>query len=133
LLGCSGNDLSFKYEIYTLNSSTNQWLKFTQPNYFYVSNQLGSDLTLREILFSKYSSEKNWKIELNVFIASRNVSGKSSITFVVNFPPRLGYCLVDPQNGSTVIPFNIKCSNWRDPEGSPVNFAYYGTHFICQN
>ena len=112
-----------------MNATTKLWSSFTQSEYFYVSNQLGTELTLKD-LFRNYSSLIKWKIELTVYIASRNVSGKMSILFFVNFPPRFGYCQVNPQIGSTLTQFEIKCSNWTDTEGSLVNFAYYGSFLI---
>jgi len=61
-----------------------------------------------------------------VHISSPNVSGKSSILFSVNFPPRLGYCTVNPAIGTTKTLFGIKCGNWIDTEGIVFNFAFYG-------
>ena len=46
--------------------------------------------------------------------------------FSVNFPPRLGYCTANPENGTTKTLFGIKCENWIDSEGSVSNFAFYG-------
>ena len=54
------------------------------------------------------------------------MSGKSSMFFFVNFPPRQGYCNVNPDNGTTLTRFLIKCSDWIDTEGSVSNFAFYG-------
>ena len=53
-----------------------------------------------------------------------------SILFFVNFPPRFGYCVVNPQIGSTLTQFDIKCADWADTEGSLVSFAYYGSYMI---
>ena len=126
LTGCNGDGLSFKYDIYALPAPSNKWTPFTQFGYFYVSNKLGTDLTLKEDLFRNFSSQIIWKIELTLNIASRNVSGKTSLLFFVNFPPHLGLCMVTPQNGSTLTLFQIKCSGWTDPEGSLVQFDFYG-------
>ncbi len=54
------------------------------------------------------------------------MSGKSSISFFVNFPPRSGKCTVNPENGTTKTLFGIKCANWIDSEGSVSNFVFYG-------
>jgi hypothetical protein len=83
-------------------------------------------LTLKEDIFSDHSSIIIWKIELEVHISSRNVSGKSSMLFSVNFLPRFGDCTVNPVNGSTNTFFLIKCTNWIDTEGSISNFVFYG-------
>jgi hypothetical protein len=82
-------------------------------------------LTLKEDIFSDHSSILIWKIELEVHLSSRNVSGKSSMLFSVNFPPRFGYCTVYPENGTTQTLFDIKCENWVDKEGSVFNFVFY--------
>jgi hypothetical protein len=82
-------------------------------------------LTLKEEIFRDHSSIIIWKIELEVHISSRNVSGKSSILFSVNFPPRFGDCTVNPENGTTKTLFGIKCANWIDTEGIVLNFAFY--------
>jgi hypothetical protein len=95
---------------------------FKRSEYFFTT---GLDLlTLKEELFRDHSSILIWKIELEVIISSRNVSGKSSILFSVNFPPRLGYCIVNPENGTTKTLFDINCMNWIE-EGSVFNFAFY--------
>jgi hypothetical protein len=83
-------------------------------------------LTLKEETFCDHSSIIIWKIELELHISSRNVSGKSSMLFFVNYPPRTGYCTVNPKNGTTQTLFGIKCANWIDTEGSVFNFAFYG-------
>ena len=53
------------------------------------------------------------------------MSGFSSIIVKVNFPPKLGSCFITPKNGSTSTLFTIECSNWRDPDGSLISYAYY--------
>jgi hypothetical protein len=83
-------------------------------------------LTLKEEIFHDHSSIIIWKIELEVIISSRNVSGKSAISFFVNFPPRFGNCSMNPENGSTKTLFGIKCLNWFDIEGSVFNYVFYG-------
>ena len=110
--------------MFSFNSSTNQWTLFTRSEYFF---QTGLDLlTLKEDIFRDHPSIIIWKIELEAHISSRNVSGKSSMFFFVNFPPRQGYCNVNPENGTTLTRFLIKCSDWIDTEGSVSNFAFYG-------
>jgi len=104
---------------------TNQWLLFTNSSYYYTENN-GLSLTMLENLFSDYSSQTIWKVELVALIPSRNASGSSSVMFYVNFPPRLGWCDVNPKNGSTNTLFSISCSNWVDPDGVVVSYAYYG-------
>ncbi len=107
-----------------MNSSTNQWTLFTSSEYFFTT---GLDLlTLKEEIFRDYPSIIIWKIELEFHISSRNVSGKSAISFFVNFPPRFGNCSVNPENGSTQTLFGIECANWIDTEGSEFNFVFYG-------
>ena len=110
--------------MFSFNSSTNQWTLFTRSEYFF---RTGLDLlTLKEDIFRDHPSIIIWKIEFEVIISSRNVSGKSSMFFFVNFPPRQGYCNVNPDNGTTLTRFLIKCSDWIDTEGSVSNFAFYG-------
>ena len=124
ITGCHGDDISYQYYIYSLNSSPNQWAPFTLTKYIFTT---GLDLlTLNEDIFSDHSSIIIWKIEFEVHISSRNVSGKSSILFSVNFPPRFGDCTVNPENGTTQTLFGIKCGNWIDLEGSVFYFAFYG-------
>ena len=125
LVGCSGSDLKFTYNLYQLDTITNQWLLFTNSSYYYTENN-GLSLTMLENLFSDYSSQTIWKVELVALIPSRNASGSSSVMFYVNFPPRSGSCDVNPKNGSTNTLFSISCSNWVDPDGVVVSYAYYG-------
>ena len=111
-----------------MNSSTNQWTLFTRSEYFF---RTGLDLlTLKEEIFRDHSSIIIWKIELVVRISSRNVSGKSSMLFSVNYPPRFGNCTVNPENGTTQTLFGFKCANWIDSEGSVFNFVFYGKRFF---
>ena len=86
-------------------------------------------MTLKEDIFRDHPSIIIWKIDLEVRISSRNVSGKSSMLFSVNFPPRFGNCTVNPENGTTQTLFGIKCGNWIDTEGSVFNFAFYSKIF----
>ncbi len=127
LKGCNGDGVTYNYNIFSLNSSTNQWALFTRSEYFF---RTGLDLlTLKEETFSDHSSIIIWKIELEFHKSSRNVSGKSSMLFSVNFPPRFGDCTVNPVNGSTNTFFGIKCTNWIDTDGSVSNFVFYGKFF----
>ncbi len=124
ITGCNGDGLSYNYKIFSSNSFTNKWELFTRSAYFF---KTGLDLlTLKEEIFRNHSSILIWKIELEVHISSRNVSGKSSMLFFVNFPPRFGDCTVNPVNGSSNTFFLIKCTNWVDSEGSVSNFVFYG-------
>jgi hypothetical protein len=90
-------------------------------------------LTLKEEIFGDYPSIIIWKIDLEVIISSRNVSGKSSMLFFVNFPPRFGNCTVYPENGSTKTLFGIKCANWIDLEGIVLKFVFYGKFISLKN
>jgi hypothetical protein len=124
LKGCNGDGVTYNYNLFSLNSSTNQWEIFTRSEYFFTT---GIDLlTLREEIFRDHASIIIWKIDLEVHISIRNVSGKSAMLFSVNFPPRLGNCTVNPENGTTKTLFEIKCANWIDKEGKVLNFAFYG-------
>ena len=87
-------------------------------------------LTLKEEIFHDHPLIIIWKIELEVHISSRNVSGKSAISFFVNFPPRFGNCSMNPENGTTQTLFGIKCGNWIDSEGSVFNIVFYGKIFF---
>ena len=125
--GCYGYGLTYSYNLYMLNS--NQYTLFTNTSYYYTTGQSNSDLTILSDLFTDYPLQVIWKIELVVYISSRNVSGYSSILINVNFPPSSGSCNVNPTSGTTITLFTITCVGWIDPDGSLFSFAYYGKYF----
>ena len=124
LSGCEVNDvLTYKYNVFMLNVTTNQWAQFTNYSYFYKSGILNSDFTAWKSLFQDYSTQFVWKFELEVQIARKNESGSTAMIIYVNQPPLLGSCNIMPTNGTVNTLFDIKCINWND---SPINYAFYG-------
>jgi len=131
LSGCDKESSIFTYYLFMLNSSTNQWISFTNNSYyFYTGLNSQTDLTIKEELFQDFPSQTIWKVELNVYVPSKNTSGSTSILFLANFPPRNGSCDINPKNGNTNTLFLISCSNWMDPDGYLDAFAYYGYFYF---
>ena len=131
LNGCDNETNIYEYYLYMLNSTSKQWIPFRNPSlYFYTVLYSYKDLTIKEELFQIYFTQTIWKVELSIFVPSKNVSGSSSVLFLVNFPPRDGLCDVNPKNGTTETIFTIFCWNWIDTDGSLDSFAYYGMNFL---
>jgi hypothetical protein len=127
LSGCDKESTIFTYYLYMLNSSSKQWISFKNNSYFfYTGLNPQTDLTIKEELFQKFPSQTIWKVELNVYVPSKNTSGSTSILFLVNFPPSNGLCDINPKNGTTNTLFSISCWNWMDRDGYLDAFAYYG-------
>jgi hypothetical protein len=127
LSGCDKETTIFTYYLYMLNSSSNQWISSTNNSYFfYTGLNPQTDLTIKEELFQDFPSQTVWKVELNVYVPSKNTSGSTSILFLVNFPPKNGLCDINPKNGTTNTLFSFSCSNWVDTDGYLDSFAYYG-------
>ena len=124
LSGCDATDiLTYKYNVYMLNSTTDQWSSLTKNTYLYEYGLFNSDLTAWKILFQDYSTQLIWKFELTIEIANKNKSGSTSLIVLVNQPPLFGSCGIIPTNGTANTLFDIKCINWND---NPVNYAFYG-------
>ena len=127
LAGCYGDGQSFSYNILMRNSSTNLWMPLiAKKNYTYSTGLMSSDLTLTESIFADFPENIIWKIELSIYIASRNASGVTSVLFYVNRPPKNGSCILSPTNGFTSTIFKITCLEWIDFDGSLASFAFYG-------
>jgi hypothetical protein len=125
LRGCDLSEKFYNYALYMSNS--NQWIPFTNTSYyFYTGLMPQTSLTVKEDLFKDYPFQKIWKIELSVFVPSKNKSGSTSIQFYVNFPPQQGSCDINPKQGSTNTLFRISCINWLDSDGILSSFSYYG-------
>jgi hypothetical protein len=131
LSGCDKESTTFTYYLYMLNSSSNQWISFTNNSYyFYTGLNPQTDLTIKYELFQNLSSQTIWKVELNVYVPTKNTSGSTSILFIVNFPPRNGLCDINPKNGTTNTLYSISCWNWIDPDGNVDSYAYCGIYFL---
>jgi hypothetical protein len=127
LSGCAKQSSIFTYYFYMLNPSTKQWISYTNNSYYFFTGlDPQTDLTIKEELFQDFPSQTIWKVELNVYVPSKNTSGSASIIFLVNFPPRNGLCDINPKNGTTNTLFSISCWNWMDRDGHLDSFAYYG-------
>ena len=136
LSGCSNDDiLTFSFNLYTLDSSRNQWKSFTNNSYFYLTGKTLSELAIRKQLFLDFPIQKIWKIDLilNVFNSLLNLTqiATSSLIFYVNQPPSSGTCDINPKSGTTSTFFTLSCSNWIQSDGSPaLNYVFYGIIFI---
>ena len=129
LSNCDGLSLTYTFYIYMLNSSSNNWIPFTNESYFYKSADADSNLIISNDLFKLHSHQHIWKMELSVTVLTytyQNLTGDSSILFYVNFPPLNGTCDIEPKNGTTNDIFNIECDNWSDGEGNIASYSYYG-------
>jgi hypothetical protein len=114
-------------------SATNQWSLFSNSSYYFTTDQSNRDLTILKKLFSDFSSQIIWKIELIVNAASSSnihtnetYQGSTSMKIYVNFSPLPGVCNVSPNEGNTTSLFYIVCNSWTDPGGSVTNYAFYG-------
>jgi hypothetical protein len=127
LSGCDMESNIFTYELNMLSSSSNRWISFTNNSYyFYTGLTPETDLTIKEELFQNFPYLPILKVDLNVYVPSKNSSGSASILFLVNFPPKNGLCDISPKNGTTDTLFSISCWNWMDTDGNLDSFAYYG-------
>jgi hypothetical protein len=138
LSGCQNGDiLTFSYNLYLLNTSTNQWDRFTDNSYFYSTGKTLSDLTIKKQLFSDFIAQKIWKIDLILddFNPMQNQTqiATSSLIFYVNQPPSSGTCDINPKSGTTSTLFSISCSSWIQQDGSPpLKYVFYGKIFILK-
>jgi hypothetical protein len=114
-------------------TAQNQWSLFTNSSYYYTTGQSNRDLTILKNLFSDYSSQIIWKIELIVYTeqasnapTNQTYQGSTSMKIYVNFSPLPGVCNVSPNEGNTTSLFHIICNSWTDPDGSVTNYAFYG-------
>jgi hypothetical protein len=128
---CSKESSIFTYNLFMLNTGSNQWISFTNNSYyFYTGLSPQTDLTIKEKLFRDFPSQTIWKIELNVYVPRTTTSGSTSILFLVNFPPINGSCDITPKNGTTNTLFSISCWNWFDTDGYLDSFSYYGKKYL---
>jgi hypothetical protein len=132
LKGCQNGDiLTFSYNLYVLDSSTNQWNRFNNNSYFSLTGKTLSDLVIKKQLFSDFFAQKILKIDLilNVFNSNQNQTqiATSSLIFYVNQPPTSGTCDINPKSGTTSTLFTTSCKNWIQHDGSPaLNYVFYG-------
>jgi hypothetical protein len=136
LSGCQNGDiLTFSYNLYSLNSGTNQWNIFIDNSYYYLTGKTLSDLTIKKQLFSDLYTQNIWKIDLILTdlnpILNLTQIATSSLIFFVNQPPSAGTCDINPKSGNTSTLFAISCINWIQHDGSPVlNYVFYGKFHI---
>ena len=51
------------------------------------------------------------------------IKGESDIFLHINQPPEQGECVMSPIEGMALLSkFNVKCSNWIDPEDKPIEY-----------
>jgi hypothetical protein len=133
LIGCTRNISIYTYNLYMLNTITNQWIPFTNSSYYYQTDLSDSFLTIRQNLFKDFPYQIIWKVELvvnTVLSNNENVNGSSSLIFYVNFPPKYGSCDINPKNGTTSTQFEIICTNWVDSNGTVTKYSFYGKYFL---
>jgi hypothetical protein len=126
---CDGLSITHTFYIYMLDSSSNNWIPFTNESYFYTSIESDMNLIVLKDLFKLHSHQLIWKIEYKTTVlsyANKNLTSKSSILFYVNRPPLNGTCDIKPKNGSTNDLFYITCEKWSDVEGSVTSYSYFG-------
>ena len=126
LSGCNGLDMSFKYNFYTLNSNTSQWIPFDNSSYYYPTIQSNADITVLSDLFRDYSNYIIWKFELVITVVALNKSQYTSLVAYINQPPVPGMCGMNPINGTTSTIFTIFCADWSDNDGGLTNYTFYG-------
>ena len=139
LSGCMPDDIKkFSYSLFTFDLLTNQWELFTNKTFFYQTGKTQSDLTITKDFFSVSSSQKTWKIVLDLnatdSLLKNTRQAQTSFFIYVNQPPWSGTCDIEPKNGTTNTLFNISCSDWEDPDGIlVVNYAFYGINLTNKN
>ena len=128
LSGCYGDGLVYKFNILLFDNVTKKYELFKDTSYFYQNDYLNvAYLTLMSDLFINNPEEIIYKIELLVFIKSRNVSGSAAMLIYVNFPPVRGSCDINPKIGYAFDTlFTIDCSNFIDKDGTLVSYSFYG-------
>ena len=136
LSGCQNGDiLTFSYNLYMLDASTKQWNIFTNNTYYYLTGKTLSDITIKKKLFSDFSIQKIWKIDLILSdrdnVENQTQIATSSLIFYVNQPPSSGTCDINPKSGTTSTLFAISCSNWiQHDHGPTLNYVFYGRFYI---
>ena len=135
LRGCNDNDtIVFSYELFFLNNITNKWNVFKNQSYYYLTGKSLSDLTIKKELFSDFSTQAFWKIDLVIYDTNPHLvqtQASSSIIFCVNHTPLSGSCDINPKNGTTSTLFYIYCTNWIDSNGVlATNYVFYGKYNI---
>jgi hypothetical protein len=115
-----------------------QWIPFDKiplnddiwffGNYTYFNNQsfvviiLGmntTNLTISEKMFFENRQIVYWRFD----VVSKTIL--SSLHFEINHPPKDGFCLITPDNGTTSTVFYLVCSNWTDVDGIK-DYSFYG-------
>jgi hypothetical protein len=112
-----------------LDSSSNNWIPFTNESYFYTSIESDMNLIVLKDIFKLHPHQLIWKVEYRTTVlsyAQKNLTGESSILFYVNRPPLNGTCDIKPKNGSTNDLFYITCEKWSDDEGSVSSYSFFG-------
>jgi hypothetical protein len=127
------NQLTYGYNVYFLNSITDQWTLFTDTLYFHKPPQTYTDLTVSKNLFFDFSTQIIWKFELIAYVSGQNVTSSTSLIVYVNEPPLSGTCNISPTSGTTSSLFTIFCDNWSDSDGSSLSFSFYGNKSLNIN
>jgi hypothetical protein len=130
---CDGLRLTNTFYVYMLNSSSNEWISFTNESFFYQPTESNTNLIVLNDLFKLYPHQRIWKIKFITTVLTftyMNLTGESSILFYVNRPPLNGTCDIQPKNGSTNDLFFISCEKWSDGEGIVTSYSYYGKKII---
>jgi hypothetical protein len=133
---CDGLSITHTFLIYMLDSSSNNWIPFTNESYFYTSIESDMNLIVLKDLFKLHSHQLIWKVEYKTTVlsyANQNLTGQSSLLFYVNRPPLNGTCDIEPKNGSTNDLFYITCEKWSDVEGSVTSYSYFGNKISILN
>ena len=128
LVGCTGNSVTYTFNLFMFNSVTNTWTPFTNSLYYYTWGPLNSGLAISKNLFTDYPSQLIWKIQLNINVGYSNqtYAGSTSMAIYVNFSPLPGICDINPKNGTTNTLFQITCNGWTDNLGSVAFYSYFG-------
>lgn len=132
--GCNnGNDFAYVYNLFMYDDVNNLWPPYTNNLNYFQTGRANSDLTILSDLFMGNPQQIIWKIELNVFSSTQNLTGYTSILLYVNFPPIPGSCNVDPLLGTTSTLFTLTCVGWFDSDGLLISYAFYGISLIFVN
>jgi hypothetical protein len=129
LSNCDGKSFNFQFNLYQMDPVFKNWTLFTNNSYFYQTGLLNEYLVIVKDLFTDFSNQAYWKVELNfelITFKGEILTASSSIIFYVNFSPINGMCIISPTTGTTSTLFTVNCNNWIDQDGDVVSYSYYG-------
>ena len=95
---------------------------------FFLLGRNTKNFTITKEFLINYFHIECWRFEV-VYIFDSTTSS-SALDFHINFPPKHGFCSINPRSGTTNTLFNISCEKWFD-EDEIKDYSVYGrTSFL---